>query len=145
MCIRERLGRKCPKLKAKGHSSWYFRYSAPVAPGEKRRQPEDGPFTTKKIAEEELSATLARIGGGAAVTDRGLKVGVYLDQWLGGKKLKLKPRTYESYEEAVRLYWKPAVGHLRLVELRTHHLQDAIVVLSLIHISEPTRLGMISY
>jgi len=124
------LGRKCPKLKAKGHSSWYFRYSAPVAPGEKRRQPEVGPFTTKKIAEEELSATLARIGGGAAVTDRGLKVGVYLDQWLGGKKLKLKPRTYESYEEAVRLYWKPAVGHLRLVELRTHHLQDAIVVMA---------------
>jgi len=124
------LGRKCPKLKAKGHASWYFRYSAPVAPGEKRRQPEVGPFGTKKEAEEELSATLARVGGGAAVTDRGLKTGRYLDQWLAGKKLKLKPSTYESYEEAVRLYWKPAAGHLRLVDLRTHHLQDAVVVMA---------------
>ena len=61
---RKPLGRKCPKLKAKGHAAWFFRYSAPRGPDEKRRQPEIGPFPTQKAAQEELAATLARIGGG---------------------------------------------------------------------------------
>jgi len=135
------LGRNCPKLKAKGHASWFFRYSAPVVPGEKRRQPEVGPFGTKKEAQEELSATLARIGGGAAVTDRGLKVAKWLaDQWLPAMKLQLKPRTFESYEEAVRLYWLPALGHLRVVDVRTHHLQDAVIAMTLINRPLPNDL-----
>jgi integrase len=125
------LGRKCPKLKAKGHAQWFFRYSAPITEGGKRRQPEVGPFRTKAETEEELAATLARIGGGAAVMDRSLKVGQYLDTWLEGKRLKLKARTYDSYVEACELYWRPAVGHLRLVDLRTHHLQDAVVVMAM--------------
>jgi hypothetical protein len=108
---RRPLGRKCPLLKKKGHAAgWFFRYDAPRAPDEKRRQPEVGPFPTRKAAEEDLAATLARIGGGAQVADRGLKVGGYLDQWLTGRKLRLKPRTFESYDEAVRLYFKPGVG-----------------------------------
>jgi hypothetical protein len=127
---RRSLGRKCPLLKKKGHAAgWFFRYDAPRTPEEKRRQPEVGPFPTKKVADEELAATLARIGGGAQVTDRGLKVGGYLDQWLTGRKLRLKPRTYESYDEAVSLYFKPGVGHLRLVDLRDHHLQDLVTAM----------------
>jgi integrase len=127
---RRPLGRKCPLLKKKGHAAgWFFRYDAPRASDEKRRQPEVGPFPTKKAAEEDLAATLARIGGGAQVTDRGLKVGGYLDQWLTGRKLRLKPRTYESYDEAVRLYFKPGIGHLRLVDLRDHHLQDLVTAM----------------
>jgi integrase len=127
---RRPLGRKCPDLKKKGHAlGWFYRYDAPAAPGQ-RRQPEVGPFRTKGDAEEELSATLARIGGGAAVTDRSVKVSAYLDQWLAGRKLRLKPSTYSSYDEAVELYWRPALGHLRLVDLRQHHVQDAVVVMA---------------
>lgn len=121
------LGQKCPDLKKKGHAlGWYFRYDAPVAPGQKRRRPQVGPFPTSRAAQEELSATLARIGGGAAVTDRRLIVRDYLANWLKGKKLELKPESYGSYEEAVRLYFAPGVGHLRLVDLRDRHLQDLV-------------------
>jgi integrase len=128
---RKPLGAKCPDLKKTGHGRWYFRHDAPPVPGEsKRRRPEVGPFPTRKDAQNELSATLARTGGGAEVADRALRVSVYLEQWLAGKKLRLKPATYDSYEEAVRLYWRPAIGHLRLVELRAHHLQDAVTVMA---------------
>lgn len=126
---RKPLGRNCPDLKKKGHARWYFRYDAPAAPGEKRRQPVAGPFATRKQAEEELSVTLARIGGGAPAADRALLVRDYLDQWLAGKKLRLKPRTYDSYVEACELYFKPGVGHLRLVELRDRHLQELVTVM----------------
>jgi integrase len=127
---RKPLGAKCPDLRKTSHGGWYFRYEAPAVPGESnRRRPEVGPFTTKKLADEELAATLARIGGGAAVTDRGLLVGDYLANWLKGKRLELKPDSYASYDEAVRLYFAPGVGHLRLVDLRDHHLQTLVAMM----------------
>ena len=134
------LGRKCPKLKAKGHAAgWFFRYDAPRGPDSKRRQPEVGPFPTKQAALEELAATLARLGGGAQVPDRSLTVAAYLDNWLTAKKLQLKPRTYDSYAEAVGLYFRPAFGHLRLVDLRDFHLQA--LVEEMLNINRPLRDG----
>jgi integrase len=58
------------------------------------------------------------------VHDRSQLVCEYLGNWLAARKLRLKPRTYESYVEAVGLYFNPGVGHLRLVDLRDRHLQD---------------------
>ena len=134
------LGKKCPRLRSKGHAlGWFFRYSAPRVPGENRRRPEVGPFPTKERAEEELAAELARIGGGAAATDRSLLVRDYLTTWLAARKLRLKPRTYQSYEEAVRLYFAPGVGHLRLVELRDRHLQDLVTAMT--QLNRPLRDG----
>ncbi len=60
------LSRKCPKLGTKGHGlGWFYRYEAPSRPGGGRRQAEVGPFTTKKAAEEDQVATLARLAGAA--------------------------------------------------------------------------------
>ena len=120
------LGRKCPKLRSKGHAAgWFFRYDAPRGPDGKRRQPEVGPFPTKQAAEEELAATLARLGGGAQVLDRSMTVTVYLDAYIAGK-INLKPRTWATDKEIIDLYWKPALGYLRLVDLRGHHVAEAI-------------------
>jgi hypothetical protein len=132
---RRPLGQKCPDLKKRGHGGWYFRYDAPALPGQTRRRPEFGPFETKKRAEEELTAELARVGRGAPVTDRSVLARDYLDTWLAGKKRRLKPDTYTSYVEACELYFKPGVGHLRLVELRDRHLQDLVTAMT--QINEP--------
>ena len=112
-CRDQETGRKlhtrCPDLKKKGHGAWYYRYDAPVAEGEKRRQPVAGPFPTRKEAEEHLAAALARVGGGGAAADRTLKVGPYLDDYLASK-INLKARSRATDAEAFRLYWKPASG-----------------------------------
>ena len=84
-----------------------------------------GPFPTQKAAEEELAATIARLSGGAQVQDRALRVGAYLDAYAAGK-LDVKPSTLTAIREAIRLYWGPALGHLRLVNLRDHHISEAI-------------------
>ena len=123
---RRALGRKCPKLRSKGHAAgWFFRYDAPRGPDGKRRRPEVGPFPTHKAAEEELAATLARLGGGAQVPDRSLTAGAHLDSWIAAK-INLKPRTWATNREIIDLYWKPALGHLRLVDLRDHHIAEGI-------------------
>jgi integrase len=136
---KRRLGRQCPSLKKKGHAGWYFKYDAPAGLGEKRRQPETGPFPTKGAAEEELAATLARTGGGAAVTDRGLLVRDYLATWLAARRHRLKPGTWNSYEEAVRLYFAPGLGHHRLVDLRDRHLQELVTAMT--QINQPVAAG----
>jgi integrase len=123
---RRPLGRKCPKLRSRGHAAgWFFRYDAPHSPDSKRRRPEVGPFPTHKAAEEELAATLARLGGGAQVLDRSLLTGAFLDSYIAGK-INLKRRTWATDKEIIDLYWKPALGHLRLVDVRDHHVAETI-------------------
>jgi hypothetical protein len=38
----------------------------------------------------------------------------------------VKKSTRDSINEAVRLYWLPGLGHLRLVDLRDHHISKVI-------------------
>lgn len=121
----KKLHTRCPQLGKRGHGKWYFRYDAPRAPGEKRRQPVMGPYETKREAEEELVGTLARVGGGGAAPDRSGRVTAYLDGYLAGKH-NLKARTRETDYEAFRLYWKPALGHMRLVDVRARHVAEVI-------------------
>jgi hypothetical protein len=133
------LGSKCPLLKRKGHGTWWFRYDAPPGPDGQRRRPLIGPFATEKDAEDALAVELARTSGGGHVQDRSVLVSGYLDNWLAAKKLELKPRTYTSYLEAVALYFKPAFGHMRLVDLRDHHIQELVKEMLKINRLQPER------
>jgi integrase len=138
-CRDEATGRKlhgkCPQLGKRGHGKWYYRYEAPKVRGGKRRQPVGGPFGTKKEAEEELADQLARIGGGGAAPDRSVRLAAYLDGYLAGK-VNLKDRTRATDAEAFELYWKPALGHMRLVDVRARHVAEVI--------GEMMRIGQVS-
>lgn len=122
---RKPLHKRCPKLKTKGHGKWWYRYDAPRGADGKRRQPMGGPYDTQKQAQDALTAELARVGGGGPALDRSVKVGPYLWDWLASK-VNLAPDTYDSYEEAIRLYFEPALGHHRLVDLRDHHVAEMV-------------------
>ena len=121
----KKLHKRCPKLRQKNHGSYWIRYDAPRAPGERRRQPLDGPYRTQREAEEALAAALARIGGGGSAPDRSLRTGAYLRAYAAGK-IDVKPRTQDAIREAMDLYWIPALGHLRLVDVRDHHIAEAV-------------------
>lgn len=125
----------CPKLKSPKHGKWYARYDSMT---EERRQPVLGPFDTKKEAEDDLAEAIARSGGGRRQADRSLRVAAYLDTWLAGKR-NLKPRTRESYEEAFRLYWKPALGKLRLADVRDDQVSQ--VITEMLRVNRPLPAG----
>jgi len=128
---------RCPKLARKTHGKWYARYDTDGGDG-KRRQPVLGPFGTRREAEEELASTLARIGGGGTAPDRSWRVGDYLDSYLQGKR-DLKPRTRETDGEAFRLYWKPGLGRMRLVDVRDRHVSDMVTAME--HVNRPLPEG----
>lgn len=123
---------RCPKLKQRTHGKWYGRYDAS---SETRRQPVLGPFATRKEAEEELAAALAREGGGAAAPDRSLRIGPYLDGYIAGKR-NLKASTRATDQEAFDLYWKPALGKMRLTDVRDRHV--SAVVTEMLNINRPS-------
>jgi hypothetical protein len=120
------LGKSCPKLRANSrHGRWFVRYEAPPGPDGKRRQPRLGPFGTEAEAKEALADAVGDIRSGVHIDDRQTTLAAYLTRWLEGQQLARKRRTYESYADAVRLYWAPALGHVRLAQLREGHVLDA--------------------
>jgi integrase len=124
---------KCPQLKKKQHGAWWFRYDAPRGADGKRRRPLVGPFTTERDADKALAEELANVSHVGQAVDRSLTVGVYLEkQWLPGKK-SLARSTYADYEEIVRLYLKPALGHLRLVDLCDRDAHEMYAAISQIN------------
>ncbi len=61
---------------------------------------------------------------GVHTDDRQTTLAAYLGRWLEGQQLARKRRTYESYTDTCRLYWIPALGHVRLAQLREQHVTD---------------------
>jgi integrase len=118
------LGSKCPKLKDSKHGAWYARYEAPTSDDGKRRQPRLGPYETRKEARDALIEALGLVKDRKHTSDRHTRLAEYLDRWLTWREAEVKPSTLASYREAFSLYWKPALGHVRLADIRDSHVRD---------------------
>ena len=118
----KQLGKKCPLLVKRDHGAFWGRYEAPAGPDGKRRRPWAGPYPTETAANKALVQLQAEADSGMPVPERGVTFGAWLDMWIAGKK-KLKDSTRESYVEAIRLYGKPGLGHLKLDQVRESHLE----------------------
>lgn len=73
----------------------------------------------RKLAE--LKAALA--AGELAATDNRQTVGAFIDEYLASVKGAIRPRTHDSYCAHARLHVKPGLGHIRLVDLTSQHVQ----------------------
>ena len=100
------------------------------------RDPRTGRTRTRSIAtgttsKREAQDTLARLvtdyasGKGLPTPpSRSETVAEYLERWLGIHRQRIRERTYEQYASMVRRRIGPALGHLRLKELRADVLQQ---------------------
>jgi integrase len=131
------LDRKCPKLKSSKHGSWFYVVELPTGSGGKRRQQRRGGFMSQRAAEGALNAVVAQVAAGTYVDPGRLTVGQYLEEWLAGKG-KLRPSTRASYRQHLSLYLKPALGQVRITDLRANHVEA--MVQSLRH--EPHCVGV---
>jgi len=116
----KQLGSSCPKLAGGRHGRWYFVIEVPPAPGKNRGQIRRGGWDTKRQAQEKLDEARVDALAGRPVDNRET-TGEWLTEWLRGKRA-IRATTARSYETHVRLYLLPALGHLRLKELRAAHI-----------------------
>jgi Phage integrase, N-terminal SAM-like domain len=79
-------------------------------------------FSTKKAAQEALSAELARFHSGAFVEPSKLTVEAFLvEQWLPAVQGRLRPSTRANYQTNLQVHIIPALGSLKLQRLTAPH------------------------
>jgi integrase len=80
---------------------------------------------TRKEVQEQLKTALHQQQQGMLATGPQQKVGQFLIHWLEDvHKQSIRSRTYERYEEIVRLHLVPGIGHHQLQKLSPQHLQS---------------------
>src|SRR4051812_29536517 len=102
------------------YSRWYAVIDLPKGSDGRRRQ-RTSSHDTKKDAQAWLAQRVLELRAGEAY-DSKLTVVQYLEEWLAGKQ-GLRPSTRQAYETHVRLLLEPALGHLKLLDLRSHHIE----------------------
>ena len=132
------LGKKCPELAKKGHGAYYARYEAPASASGKRRQPRVGPFATERECNAELNKVLGRLGNAKRTDDRKLTLGDYLERRFAWRKSEaenggLKKSTLASEREAIDLYLRPGLGHIKLTELDDQQIRELYAAMRLIN------------
>jgi len=80
---------------------------------------------TKGDAQKRLAELLTRLHRGETVKASKISVGEYLDQWLASyAKVNVSRKTFERYDELVRLTIKPHVGDIVLDHFQPLQLQQ---------------------
>ncbi|MFD4390453.1 tyrosine-type recombinase/integrase [Streptomyces sp. NPDC058486] len=115
------MGTRCPHLLADStHGTWGFAVDVPAL-GHRRTTVRRGGFTSQDSAEEALCRFLEGEAGGFDA-DPNQTVAAYLDAWLAGKALVLKPTTMARYRDYVRNDLVPAFDTLKLDQLAHRHI-----------------------
>ncbi|WP_375389117.1 tyrosine-type recombinase/integrase [uncultured Amnibacterium sp.] len=121
----EQRAATCPHLVADAkHGSWGFALSAgkDSASGQRIQVRRMG-FPTKRAAQAERARLLAQVASGRYSHDRSLTVREWLSEWLERRvRDGLRPSTTVMYRRYVERDLQPGLGHLRLSELRHHHV-----------------------
>lgn len=80
---------------------------------------------TRKDVQEQLKVALHQQQQGTLVTSERQTVAQFLTHWLEDvHKQSIRIRTYERYEEIVRLHLVPVLGHIQLLKLSPQQLQS---------------------
>lgn len=104
------------------HGSWVYVLDTGKGPDGKRQQERRSGFRTRDDAETALAAAVQAVDSGTHAHDGGITVTAWLDQWLAEKRAAgLRASTARSYEQHVRDYLRPKLGHHRLRDLRPQH------------------------
>ena len=79
---------------------------------------------TRKEVQEKLKVALREQQQGTLVTTPRQTLAQFLTDWLeNSQKQSVRPRTYERYEELIRLHIVPVLGRYELQKLSAQHLQ----------------------
>src|SRR5829696_361902 len=100
---------------------WMGRYTIHTAEGPKQRAVYG---KTRAEVAEKLTKAMADRDGGMTYDAGKLAVGEYLNRWLSDSvRDTVRQRTYERYEQLVRVHIVPALGRLKLKNVTPAHVR----------------------
>ena len=106
--------------------TWYLRVELDRSDNGKRRQKRVTVRGTNADAQRRLRKLLTDLETGGYVDTARLTVGDLLRQWLSSREQRVQFRTYQRYEEIVRLYLLPTCGSVTLAKLSPSSVEQAL-------------------
>jgi integrase len=97
---------------------WEARYTIHTPKGPKRKTVYG---RTRQEVADKLARALSDRAQGLTFEAGSLKLGEYLDRWLPDIHNTVRQRTWERYEQIVRVHIKPALGRIKLKDLSATH------------------------
>ena len=80
--------------------------------------------TSTRISEAAAATAIGLVGAPADSAGESPKLAAFLDAWLDDVVARsVRPKTHASYRSIVGCHLKPALGHVRLADLRPGHVQ----------------------
>src|SRR5660397_298209 len=125
-----RRGQGEGSIKKRTDGRWEARLELGYQGGKRRRKYICG--KTRQDVQRKLAQARRQLEDYGHIPGEQVTVGGFLRAWLAHTKNTVRASTYRDYKAICRLHITPHLGKVRLA-------------LSLIHISEPTRLRRISY
>ena len=107
-------------IRKRSDGLWEARLTVPG-----RRAPKSFYGKTQAEALKKRDEAKTRLGSGIDFDADRLKLGEYMERWLGGPlKQSVWTRTYDDYAWLTRKHIIPALGHVRLKDLTAEHLDE---------------------
>jgi integrase len=112
-------------VQQKGDSYFPVLYVRDSKTGKSKHQWFDA-YPTKKAAERAERRLRADQDRGKSIERTRETVAEFLHRWLAFKRTDgTRPKTLDGYEDIVEKRWIPAIGHVRMTDLRAEHILDA--------------------
>lgn len=125
-CPPEHDARGRRKACKKAHGSWYYVVDV-TGPGGRRRQVKRGGFATQREAQAALAELVDQAAKGEVAHDERQTLAAWLEVWLADKVAKgLRATTAKSYRQHIDGHIVPAIGHVRLRDLRPTHVEQLL-------------------
>jgi integrase len=126
--VHQRCRDDCPPSGCKDNHAWRYIVELPVEPGGERRQEVKGGFATGAEAAAAREEVLRKHREGTLPRDGKLTVATWLRTWLTTQEevRGLRDGTLIDYRRHIELYWIPLLGHLKLSDLRSRQITDAL-------------------
>lgn len=120
------IRKKTVTRKGKEYTYWEARITIGRDPGTGKQIQQSFSGKTQKEVREKMQAAAVEVNVGTYIPPSKFTVGQWLDIWSAEYLGNLKPATINTYKRNVRLHIKPAIGALKLSDLRPHTVQTFI-------------------
>lgn len=117
------IRKKTVTRNGKEYTYWEARVTTGRDPGTGKQVQRSFTGKTQKEVREKMQAAAVEVNQGTYTAPAKLTVGQWLDIWLSDYCGGLKATTASGYARAIRKHIKPALGAVRLDQLRPHDVQ----------------------